>query len=72
LGAKQAAVLPHTLYVSNTNASIGYVPVPEAYPEGGYEVESASRVGPDAAGIVTQTAIAALKRARRTARQMKR
>ena len=72
LEVKQAAVLPHTLYVSNTNASIGYVPVPEAYPEGGYEVESASRVGPDAAGIVTQTAIAALKRARRTARQMKR
>jgi neutral ceramidase len=67
MAVKQAAVLPHTLYISNTNGSVGYVPVPEAYPEGGYEVESASRVGPGAAAIVTETAIAMLKRARRLA-----
>jgi hypothetical protein len=69
LAVKQAAVFPHTIYVSNTNGSIGYVPVPEAYPEGGYEVESASRVGPGAAAVVAESSIALLKRARRLARQ---
>ena len=69
MAVKQAAVLPHTLYISNTNGSIGYVPVADAYPEGGYEVESASRVGPGAAEIVAQTSVAVLKRARRRARR---
>jgi neutral ceramidase len=69
MAVKQARVFPHTLYVSNTNGSIGYVPVPEAYPEGGYEVESASRVGPGAAELVTRTAIAMLRRVRSRARR---
>ncbi|MGQ9730991.1 MAG: neutral/alkaline non-lysosomal ceramidase N-terminal domain-containing protein [Candidatus Zipacnadales bacterium] len=67
LAVKQAGVVPHTLYVSNTNGAIGYVPVAEAYLDGGYEVESASRVGPGAATIVTDTSIAMLKEARREA-----
>ncbi len=53
----------HTMFVGYTNGSIGYVPVPEAYPEGGYEVSHASRVGPDAAGIVTDTALRLLRKA---------
>jgi len=69
MAVKQAGVFPHTLYVSNTNGSVGYVPVPEAYPDGGYEVESASRVGPGAAQVVTDTAIAMLRRARADARK---
>jgi hypothetical protein len=65
MAVKEAGIFPHTMYVSNTNGSIGYVPVPEAYPEGGYEVESASRVGPGAAGVLTGTSVAMLKRAAR-------
>jgi neutral ceramidase len=69
MAVKGAGVFPHTMYASNTNGSIGYVPVPEAYPEGGYEVDSASRVGPGAAELVTTTAIAMLRRARSQARR---
>jgi len=69
MAVKAAGVLPQTLYVSNTNASIGYVPVADAYPEGGYEVESASRVGPAAAAILTRASISVLRRARRQARR---
>jgi len=68
MAVKRAGVLPHTLYVSNTNGSIGYVPVPEAYPEGGYEVESASRVGPEAAAVLERATLSALRSARRRAR----
>lgn len=69
MAVKNAGVVPHTMYSSCTNGSIGYVPMPEAYPDGGYEVESASRVGPGAAAIVTDTAVAMLKRARSRARK---
>ena len=43
MAVKEAGIFPHTMYVSNTNGSIGYVPMAEAYPEGGYEVEFAHR-----------------------------
>jgi len=59
---KQASPFRHTMFVGYTNGSIGYVPVAEAYPEGGYEVTHASRVGPGAAGMVTDTALALLRR----------
>ncbi len=61
---REASPFLHTMFVGYTNGSIGYVPVPEAYPEGGYEVTHASRVGPGAAQIVTNTALALLKKVR--------
>ncbi len=72
MAVKEGSPLPHTMYVSNTNGAIGYVPVPGAYPEGGYEVDRASRVAPEAAGIVTDTALAMLRRAQNRARRHKR
>ena len=62
LEIKRRSPLPRTLPVGYTNGSIGYVPIPEAYPEGGYEVTHACQVGPEAAGIITETAITLLKR----------
>ena len=59
-----ASPFPHTMFLGYTNGSIGYVPIPEAYPEGGYEVTHASRVGPEAAGIVTDTAAGLLRKVR--------
>lgn len=44
-----------TFFVGYANGSIGYVPVPEAYPEGGYEVTHACQVDPDASQILTHT-----------------
>jgi len=61
---RSASPFPHTMFLGYTNGSIGYVPIPEAYPEGGYEVTHASRVGPEAAGIVTDTAGALLRKVR--------
>ncbi|MFQ5808837.1 MAG: hypothetical protein ACE5JM_04370, partial [Armatimonadota bacterium] len=62
---KQRSPLAHTMFLGYTNGHIGYVPVPEEYPKGGYEVERACRVGPEAAGIITDTALALLRRVKR-------
>jgi hypothetical protein len=59
---KAGSPMPHTMFASCTNGGVGYVPMPENYPEGGYEVDSACRVGPAAAGIVTDTGLRLLKR----------
>ncbi len=62
---KDRSPLPHTMFLGYTNGHIGYVPVPEAYPHGGYEVERACRVAPDAAGIITNTALSLLRKLKR-------
>lgn len=49
---KKRSPFAHTFFVGYTNGSIGYIPVPEAYPEGGYEVSHGSQVNPDAEGIL--------------------
>ena len=51
---KRRSPFADTFFLGYSNGSIGYVPVPEAYPEGGYEVEYASRVNPGAAGVITE------------------
>ena len=50
-----------TFFLGYANGSIGYVPVPEAYAEGGYEVLHASQVSPEAAGILTEACVNILK-----------
>jgi hypothetical protein len=57
---KRRSPLPRTCFVAYTNGAVGYVPVPSAYAEGGYEVTHACRVGPEAAGIVQETALSLL------------
>jgi len=67
IAIRERSSVPHTMFAGYTNGSIGYVPIPEAYPEGGYEVTHACRVGPGAAGIITETAsqlLAQVKRGR--------
>jgi hypothetical protein len=54
---KDASPFTHTWFLSCTNGSIGYVPIPEAYVEGGYEVTHASHVSAEAAGILTQSCL---------------
>jgi hypothetical protein len=58
---RQASTIPNTIFAGYTNGSIGYVPVPEAYAEGGYEVTHACRVSPAAAGMIQNTALALLR-----------
>jgi hypothetical protein len=59
---KRRSPIPDTLYAAYANGSVGYVPTPDAYPEGGYEVDSACRVDPGAAGIITEGCLRALGR----------
>jgi hypothetical protein len=49
---KRRSPIPQTLYTGYVNGTIGYVPTPESYPEGGYEVTHACRVGPESAGMI--------------------
>ena len=58
---KRRSPLPQTCFVGYTNGAIGYVPIPAAYAEGGYEVTHACRVGPEAAGIITETSLRLLQ-----------
>ncbi|MCC6446660.1 MAG: hypothetical protein IT210_24815 [Armatimonadetes bacterium] len=52
LEIKSESPWPDTFFVGYANGSIGYIPWPTAYAEGGYEVEHASKVGPEAASQV--------------------
>jgi neutral ceramidase len=62
MAVKRRSPLPRTLYAGYSNGTIGYVPVPAAYPEGGYEVTHACRVGPEAAGMIEGKSIELLER----------
>lgn len=60
VAVKERSPYAHTFFASCTNDSIGYVPIPEAYADGGYEVTRASQVDPEAAGILTDTCLTTL------------
>jgi hypothetical protein len=49
---KAASPFPHTLIAGYTNGSVGYLPTPEAYDEGGYEVTHACRVDSGAGAMI--------------------
>jgi neutral ceramidase len=60
---KAASPFPHTLVVTHCNGAAGYLPTKEAYPAGGYEVESSS-FAPTAAEEVVQEALRLLREVR--------
>ncbi|MGA2032425.1 MAG: neutral/alkaline non-lysosomal ceramidase N-terminal domain-containing protein, partial [Thermoguttaceae bacterium] len=57
---KTASPFAHTLIITHCNGAAGYLPIKEAYPEGGYEVQS-SHFGPEAAEQVVQEALQLLR-----------
>lgn len=61
LEVKRRSPLQDTFFAAYTNGSIGYVPVPEAYLEGGYEVSHACRVDPPAARLIVEGCLGLLK-----------
>ncbi|NUQ00237.1 MAG: hypothetical protein HUU35_10325 [Armatimonadetes bacterium] len=63
MAVKERAPLQPTLFAAYGNGSIGYVPTPDQYAEGGYEVDRACRVDPAAAGIIEEGCLAALAEA---------
>ena len=70
LAIKHASPFPSTLVAAYANGCVGYIPVAEAYPDGGYEVEHSYKgyrlpaaIAPGAAERVTTTAISLLQAA---------
>ena len=59
---KSRSPFSDTFFLAHANDSIGYVPIPAAYAEGGYEVTHACRVDPGAAGIITEGCVQLLNR----------
>jgi hypothetical protein len=64
LDVKRRSPLPNTFFAGYTNGCISYIPVPQAYPEGGYEVEVAylyyglpAPVSPKTSGMMVDTAL---------------
>ena len=57
---KTASPFPHTLIITHCNGAAGYVPTKEAYPDGGYEVET-SPFAPEAADEVVKEAVRLLR-----------
>jgi hypothetical protein len=59
---KRRSPFRDTLFVGYTNGIIGYVPTPESYAEGGYEVTHACQVDPEAAPMLNRTCLELLER----------
>jgi hypothetical protein len=57
---KTASPYVHTLIITHCNGAAGYLPIKEAYSQGGYEVES-SFFGPEAAEEVVREAVRLLR-----------
>ena len=58
---KRDSPFPWTAVAGYTDGSAGYVPTRSAYPQGGYEVESACRVNPEAGEIIQSESLALLR-----------
>ena len=52
---KSASPFRHTLVITHCNGTAGYLPTKEAYPDGGYEVESSSFAPTAAEEVVKET-----------------
>lgn len=61
LDIKQASPFPWTTVAGYTDGSAGYVPTRYAYPEGGYEVDSACLVNPEAGEMILDTSLELLR-----------
>lgn len=68
LRVKAGSPLPATLFAGYANGCIGYIPTPESYPDGGYEVENShknfrlpSAVAPEGCALVVDGLLSLLK-----------
>jgi neutral ceramidase len=61
MAIKQASPFPWTAMAAYTDGTVGYLPTRAAYPEGGYEVDSACRVNPEAGEMVEAAGLRLLR-----------
>jgi len=64
MAVKRRSPIAHTMFAAYTNGSVGYFPLPEDYPRGGYEVSESyvgyrlpAPVAPEAAGLIEEAAV---------------
>jgi hypothetical protein len=64
MAVKRRSPIAHTMFAAYTNGSVGYFPLPEDYPRGGYEVSESyvgyrlpAPVAPEAAGLVEEAVV---------------
>ena len=60
MAVKRASPFKHTLFSGYSNAGWAYIPTPEAYPLGGYEVEI-TPFTPEAAGLIVADCLSLLR-----------
>lgn len=53
---KATSIAKHTFFAGYTGGTVGYVPTPTAYAEGGYEVTHACKVDPEASELIVAKA----------------
>ena len=58
---KRASPFPYTAVAAYTDGTVGYIPTRAAYPDGGYEVDRACRVNPEAGEMVQETSLSLLR-----------
>ena len=61
MSIKRASPFPWTGIAGYTDGSVGYIPTRSAYPEGGYEVDSACRVNPEAGEMIEEACLRLLR-----------
>jgi hypothetical protein len=61
LEVKRNSPYKHTLFSGYSNIGWLYIPTPQAYALGGYEVEWGTPFGPGAAGVVVEESLALLR-----------
>jgi neutral ceramidase len=61
MAIKAASPFPWTAIAGYTDGAIWYVPTRDAYPEGGYEVDRACRVAPEAGELLQETTLRLLQ-----------
>ncbi|MGI8913881.1 MAG: hypothetical protein ACR2JY_08920 [Chloroflexota bacterium] len=64
MAIKAASPFPWTAIAGYTDGSAGYFPTRASYPEGGYEVDRACRVAPEAGELLQETTIRLLQSVR--------
>jgi neutral ceramidase len=61
MAIKGGSPFPWTALAGYTDAAVWYVPTRDSYPEGGYEVDRACRVAPEAGELIQETGLKLLR-----------
>jgi hypothetical protein len=61
MAIKEGSPFPWTAVAGYTDAAVWYVPTRDSYAEGGYEVDRACRVAPEAGEVIQESGLKLLR-----------